>query len=274
VQRIFWNHRGGHDSGGFLYTPFLVRTILRYDPVFLANSTAGAEFLTKTFSLPPTAVRVVRNAFISEFDGTEAIDTSHQSRRSIGDGLLRLVHVANFFPEKDGETLLRGMAILKRRHVAFHLCIAGSFPDPTYRVALQELAADLDIADNVTFSGTLNRQELADLLCRSDVGILSSRTEGMPNSVMEYMYWSLPVVATDIPGVRGVVGEENSNWLFPVGDATGLADILASLASTKTLRRTIGSANRQLLVANFSPERIMPQWLRLLHMDQDRNVVP
>lgn len=44
------------------------------------------------------------------------------------------------------------------------------------------------------------------------------RSEGCPNSVIEYMQFGLPVVGTNIPGIRDLVGDVGVRYLFPVGD--------------------------------------------------------
>ena len=86
----------------------------------------------------------------------------------------------------------------------------------------------------------------------------------MPNSVMEYMHHELPVVATDISGVRDVVGNDNVPWLFPVGDATTLQRLITRLAEDRSLREELGHRNRQRVMSEFNLSRIMPQWTRLL----------
>jgi glycosyltransferase involved in cell wall biosynthesis len=86
----------------------------------------------------------------------------------------------------------------------------------------------------------------------------------MPNSVMEYMYRGLPVVATDIPGVREVVGSDNARWLFPVGDAASLQALVTRLARDRDLRRALGAANRRRIISEFDVGKIMRQWTALL----------
>ena len=86
----------------------------------------------------------------------------------------------------------------------------------------------------------------------------------MPNSVMEYMYWRLPVVATDIPGIREIVGEANGDWLFPVGDFVRLASSIEKLGRDPQLRARLGAANRERIIEAFGAEKILPQWKRLI----------
>lgn len=260
ARRVLWNHRGGFDDAGMTYTPLLVEQILRARPVFVANSTAGARFLQQVFSLQAGAVHVVRNAYApEEGEDGRGLDP-HQPERPV----TNLLHLANFFPEKDVETLLEGVRLLKSGGVQCLLHLAGSFPEGKYRNAIEEKVTALDIHDCVRLYGSVDREKVQLLLREADIGLLSSRSEGMPNSVMEYMYRGLPVVATDIPGVREVVGDDNAEWLFPIGDASVLQELVTRLARDGALRMKLGIANRQRIVDEFNVGRIMRQWTRLL----------
>ena len=260
ASKVVWNHRGGFDRGGIDFSPFIVKALVSQRPTFVANSTTGAEFIRQTFGLTAGRVQVIRNAFIPESDDNRDLLANHVPAT----GPLRLLHLANFFPEKDGETLLRAMGLLKSTGIQCHLHLVGHFPDSKYKVLLEEATMALQIQDHVTFHGALDRDQVHRLLKDSDIGLLSSRSEGMPNSVMEYMYWRLPVVATDIPGIREIVGEDNGDWLFPVGDFVHLASSIERLGRDSQLRVRLGAANRQRIVEEFGAEKILPQWKQLV----------
>lgn len=260
ARKVLWNHRGGFDDAGMSYTPFLVEQILRQSPAFVANSTAGAHFLQHVFSLDADQVRIIHNAYVPE----EGEDVRGPAAGRPAGTPVNLLHLANFFPEKDVGTLLEAVRLLKRGGVPCQLHLAGSFPGAKQRKDAEGMVAAMDIADCVRFHGGVDRERVHRLLAEADIGLLSSRSEGMPNSVMEYMHRGIPVVATDIPGVREVVGDDNIRWLFPVGDAPALRDLVAALARDGALRQELGSANRRRIIEAFNVDRIMRQWTRLL----------
>jgi len=260
ARAVVWNHRGGFDPGGIDFSPFIVKALVSQHPTFVANSNAGAEFIRRTFGLAAGEVQVIRNAFIPERDD----DGDSPATNARPAQPLRLVQLANFFDEKDGETLLRAVHLLNSTGVQCQLHLAGHFPDPNYKLLLERTTLELRIQDHVTFHGALDRDQVHRLLKDADIGLLSSRSEGMPNSIMEYMYWRLPVVATDIPGIREIVGEENGDWLFPVGDFVRLAHSIERLARDSQLRSSLGAANRQRIVEEFGADKILPQWQRLI----------
>jgi glycosyltransferase involved in cell wall biosynthesis len=85
-----------------------------------------------------------------------------------------------------------------------------------------------------------------------------------PRAVAEPMGVGLPVVGTDVPGIRAVGGEPGQPVLAPVGDATALADAVVRLALDPTLRATVGRANAELIGVRQSPEATGHAYARLL----------
>ena len=260
ASKTVWNHRGGFDNAGIQYSSFLIAQISAARPVFVANSSGGAEFLRHTFALAQDQVRVIRNAFVAERpDCSPAAETSRDTRSAI-----RLIHVANHYPEKDIATLLEATRFLMNKGVKFRLDVVGDFLRSSDREEVEAAIARLGLEGLVSLHHGIDRARADAMIARADIGLLSSRSEGMPNSVMECMYHRLPIVATDIPGVREVVGDANSTWLFRVGDAEGLARRIVALARAPDLRARIGEANRTRIVTRFSEEAVMPAWLDLL----------
>ncbi len=260
ARKVLWNHRGGFYYEGLSYTPFLVNEILQRQPAFVANSTAGGEFLRHVFSLQADQVRVIRNAYATEA-GESARPFAAEEKREP----LNLLHLANLWPYKDLETVLEAVRQLKAGGVRCMLHVAGRFMDRGHRKAILRMVRALKIEDCVRFHGASDRPAVRRLLAAADIGLLSSRSEGMSNSVMEYMHAGLPVVATDIPGVSEVVGHDNRAWLFAVGDASGLRDRVARLAADRPLRRALGEANRRRIGEEFGVDKIMRQWSALLN---------
>lgn len=260
AKKIIWNHRGGNDSAGFNYSYFLKKKILKAKPIFIANSQDGAKFLRLTFGLSANQVNVIRNAYVPEI----IENTSFKSFKNV-ERRTELLQIANFFPQKDINTVLEGMAILKIRGLELHLHLVGFFLSNADEEKFHKKVNDLGIKEMVTYHGALSRSKVFYLLSKVQVGILSSRSEGMPNSVMEYMFWYLPVVASDIPGIREVLGDEQTNLLFKVGDVHGFVDRIQFVASNPVLSEDIGVRNHHRIVNEFSIENILPVWLDVIN---------
>jgi glycosyltransferase involved in cell wall biosynthesis len=120
---------------------------------------------------------------------------------------------------------------------------------------LTALARDLGIDERVRFAGDVD--DVAGLLGASDVSVLSSPAEGCPNAVLESMAAGLPVVGTDVPGVRDALGEEQDDLLAPVGDPDRLGAALFRLCTDASLRRAVGERNAERQRAAFARERML-----------------
>lgn len=258
ARLCLWNHRGGYDDAGVRQNDFVRRLVRRQRPQFVANSRAGARYLTDTYHLAANSVPVIPNAC--------TVPIRPRSAQGHGDSQtgLTLLHVANLFPEKDYATLLRGLRLLADRGVTCHLHFCGAFVDADQQRRFTDMVGELAIGDRVVFHGARPRHEALALMASADIGLLSSTSEGQPNAVMEYMASGLPVIATRIPGIAEVVGPENDPWLFSVGDASAFAQLVEQLAGQPEERERLGKQNQQRIRDHFSAERVLPQWRSLI----------
>ena len=260
ADKCYWNHRGGYDDAGVLHNTFLANQVLKHGPQFLANSRAGARFLQDKFGLSSAQITVIPNAYVTDGEGSKSGSVPKDSRSTE----LSLIQVANFFPEKDYDTLLGALQMLNEQGTLCRLHFCGGFLSDSNRSKFFARVRELGIQHLVVHHGTMTRRDVFRLLLDSDIGLLSSKSEGQPNSVMEYMYIGLPVIATKIPGIQEIVGEENEKWLFQVGDAKGLAGLIRSLKENPALRAELGQRNRQRIIEHFGPEQVLPRWAELV----------
>lgn len=121
--------------------------------------------------------------------------------------------VSRFSGAKDHATLIRALHHLPDEYFAVFVGVG-----PTLREC-RRLAADEGVAPRCLFLGA--RSDIPDLMKVADVGVQSSRHEGFALTVVEMMAAGLPVVATDLPGLRNTVGD--AGLLFSCGDAVDLA---------------------------------------------------
>jgi glycosyltransferase involved in cell wall biosynthesis len=129
--------------------------------------------------------------------------------------------------------------------------VVGEGPD---RDAVAQAIHDRGLADRVELTGT--REDVAQILARADVFVLSSRSEGMPMSALEAMAAGLPVVATAVGGVPELVVDGETGFLVPPGDAPALSRALDRILGDPDLRRRLGEAGRQRAGGMFA----LPEW--------------
>ena len=159
-----------------------------------------------------------------------------------------VIMVARFVPQKDPQLLLEALSGITS---PYHLLLVGDGPG---RPQIEAQARALGL-DNIEFLGT--RDDVPDLLARSHVFVLPTKWEGFPISILEAMRAGLPVVASDVGGVREAVGEGETGFLVPRGDAAGLRARLELLLENPDLRVRLGAEGRRRYEVRFGLGRML-----------------
>jgi glycosyltransferase involved in cell wall biosynthesis len=113
----------------------------------------------------------------------------------------------------------------------------------------------------VTLLGRTPEAQTRSLLARCDVFMLSSRWEGMPNSLLEAMAFRRPVVVTDVGGCREVVTDGVSGFLVPARHARALAARVCELLANAPRATAMGQAARRRIEEAFTVQSSTRQWL-------------
>ena len=96
------------------------------------------------------------------------------------------------------------------------------------------------------------REDVFEILRVSDVLLLTSAHEGMPNVIVEAMVAGVPVVATRVGGVPDLIHDGVHGFLHDVGDITGMARSLERLLTNPVLRQQMGNAGRKRILSEFT----------------------
>lgn len=159
----------------------------------------------------------------------------------------RAIMVARFAAPKDHATVIRALPQVPGLRLDF----VGDGPD---EAAARRLAAELGVADRVTFLG--RRTDVPELLARSQIFILSSHSEAFPISTLEAMRAGLPVLVANVGGAGEAVRHGETGYLFERADHAALAGRLRALAADPALRAAMGAAGRRLFEEEFTFERM------------------
>jgi glycosyltransferase involved in cell wall biosynthesis len=159
-------------------------------------------------------------------------------------------------PQKDFETLLRAVSLLRPERPDLRLTISGEGPE---RPRLEGLAEALGLKGIVRFPGFV-RNPFA-VMARARVFVLSSRYEGFGNVVAEALACGTEVVSTDCPyGPREILDGGRLGWLVPVGDPRGMANAIREALCRKRNDRTL----TQTWLRRFSLSEVGTTYLRLI----------
>lgn len=234
---------------------------------FISNSTGGKEFLVRSYGLAPQEVHVIYNGICA---GTPKLSREKwRAQLEAAAESLVVTMIANLSPYKDHPTLIRAWKeVVERGEFASPplLVLGGRFDGE--EKGLAQLAESLGIADLVRLPGKID--DVPGLLAASDLFAYSSKSEGIPNAVLEAMAAGIPVAGTDIPGIREAVGPEGAGYLVRVGESAELAEKILALAKDRELRASLGRSLKARIEEKFTLESMCRESARLIcrHLEQ------
>lgn len=223
---------------GYWYTSselVILKTLRRMTTSYIVNSNVIKRFLSEVEKIPSEKIEVIYNGVETSVFSSKSEDIKLSCRRALGipDACLAVAIVANLRPVKAIDLFLRASAIVASRHSDASFLIAGEGPE---REHLSSLASELGIEDRVVFIG--KRDDISTILSICSVGVLSSRSEGLSNAIIEYMAMGLPVVCTDVGGNPELVEDGRNGFLVPVSDHVAMGKaILRILGSPELMKK-------------------------------------
>ncbi len=211
----------------------------------LVNSEAIASRLGSSRAAKKNRITVVPN-------GVDGIRFRPAARPGGGGSSVTIGTLANLRPEKGLRQLLAAAAHVTRTapHARFVIWGDGALRG--------ELAAALQtdgLTDAVELRGTTHDPDAA--LRECDIFVLPSLSEASSNVVLEAMATGLPVVATRVGGLAGLVDDHRTGILVPSGDALALAQAILALLEAPALAAQLGARGRARALAEFTTARMI-----------------
>ncbi|MGH9805391.1 MAG: glycosyltransferase family 4 protein [Candidatus Acidiferrales bacterium] len=170
----------------------------------------------------------------------------------LSEGELVLGTVGMFYPDKGQESLLRMLAVLRRKFPACRVLLAGEGPE---RPRLERLARELEIAPAVCFTGFV--EDVAAVYAALDVFLFPAVDEGLGTALLAAMAHGLPVVALRETAASEVVDHERSGLLVADCKPETLVDAVRSLLADAQAARRLGEGARARIAERFSAEQMV-----------------
>ncbi len=226
--------------------------------VVLANSEASRHDYMTWAKIPSNKIVTVYSGVDTQEIRPLAIERIREIRSRLGLGDQPMVGlVGRLTPEKDHETFLQALCHVRESVPAVQaVLVGGGNEEPRLRAVVKELG----LADCVRFLGA--RKDALAIIGSLDVLALTSRTEGLPNVLLEAQAMEVPVVTTDVGGASEVVRNGETGYVVPRGDSLQVAERLMQLLLDKALRRYMGAAGRAYVIARFGADRMAATVLR------------
>ena len=214
---------------------------------------------------PADRVHVVLNAVTSNASQRDLMRAQLREELGIDSETLVISAAGILSKRKNFELLLETFARLGAQDAI--IVIVGDGP---HRQALETKTSELGIESGVRFLGA--RAHAAEVIGGSDLFVLSSKNEGMANVMLEAMAAGVPVIASDISGVRTAIGRSDgrgpAGWIFPPDDVSSLAnttsELLLLLRSNPERVRAVTDEALWRIDNWFSQDRMIEQSERIL----------
>jgi glycosyltransferase involved in cell wall biosynthesis len=176
-------------------------------------------------------------------------------------GSATIVQTANFLVAKDHETAMRAAARVREQVNDLQWFCLGRIDQPhsEYFQAVERLMDELNLHETVRLTGVV--RNVSDYLAQAHLGVLSSRTEAFPISVLEYMAAGLPVVVTAVGQLPRLVGD--AGLVVPPGNPDALADGIVSLLRDPCRAAEMGQRGRQSVIDQYSVDAMTREIERL-----------
>lgn len=176
--------------------------------------------------------------------------------------------VANFGVKKNHENLLRAFALFLKVQPAATLVLVGQ---PFDRLPLlQQLAGQLGIAGAIRFAGA--RDDVPRFLRAFDLFVMASDYEGLPIALLEAMALNVPVVATAVGGIPGVIRDGVDGCLVPAKNPQQLAAKMLQMAADRPQAAVMAERAGRRVREGYDISRMVQQveslYLEVLGVDQ------
>lgn len=204
------------------------------DTAYVFVSNADLRVGVTRLKLPPSRCQVIHNGV-----------PDHGLRAQVNSSST-VIMAARVCHAKDHNLLLKAF---QDCHSQFRLLLVGEGTDsPNFRERMKLYAPNRYAqVDCLGLSDEVPR-----LLAQSGIFVLCSRYEGLPLSIIEAMCAGLPIVATDVGGVRELVEDGVNGLLASAGDSETISKCLDRLQGDVALRVRMGQASRARYEAKFS----------------------
>jgi glycosyltransferase involved in cell wall biosynthesis len=220
---------------------------LHLPPIIAANSQGAIRYAVGQ-GVPASRLYFLPNVVDTErFKPSGALSEQPLTLVAVG----RLVKV---------KRLDRFISILARLRTDFHLNVRGLIVGPgcqneDLRAELENQARNLGLfPDFLQFLGGVS--DVRSVYQQAGVCVLTSDFEGTPNVLLEAMASGLPVVATNVGGVPGIVQSGQTGFLCEPDDLDGLVAALVKLVKNSELRMQMGRRARAFVEQNHSLQRL------------------
>jgi glycosyltransferase involved in cell wall biosynthesis len=223
--------------------------LLPHVDYWFAASEEIRDYLMGRLGVPSTHCEVLTNGIETASD-----EDNHRIPGGPDPDTFTIIQVARVTPQKSQLTAVAIAERLQAKVASFRWLIVGR-NDSAYARQCHAEAKRAGLAELVQFLGEC--ADVRPLVRSAHVGVLTSRFEGMPLALLEYMAAGLAVVVTDVGDAGATVRASGGGRAVPIGDIEGFAAALAEYAGDPGAVASAGRRNRALVSQAYGVEAMV-----------------
>lgn len=173
----------------------------------------------------------------------------------------RIVHVAAFRPQKDHINLLNGFLQTQDQYPDWSLHLIGDSNDDKYKNEIARFVNENNLKNKVFRYGVCS--DIKYILSQASIGILASKSEGLPISLLEYGLAKLPVIVTNVGECHNVVKHNSTGLVVQKGDSEKLSKSILNLISSEKKRNQFGVELYSEIKKNYAKESYINKLIKI-----------
>ena len=179
----------------------------------------------------------------------------------------RIICLANFRPQKDLFNLIKAFENINKKYADWSLHIVGQqFSDAHTELVLDTISNSPAATQIYTYGSC---SDVKHILSQATIGVLSSRSEGLPLALLEYGLAELGVVVTNVGDCNKVIENNDQGLLVPPSDSKLLSEAIKKMITDSTYRISCGKSLCDKVQNDFNSEDAMSQLLKIYNLKQD-----
>ncbi|MGV6844756.1 MAG: glycosyltransferase [Lutibacter sp.] len=175
----------------------------------------------------------------------------------------RIIHLANFRPQKDHLNMLKAFKIVIKKHPDWSLHLIGLDLKDSYSNQIHHFIEKNDLQHSIFTYGVVN--DIQNILNQASIGVLSSISEGLPVSLIEYGMAKLPIVVTNVGDCNKIISHKENGFLCPKNNPEKLSYYLQRIIENNDLKKEFGLNLHKTIENNFSKEFYLKNLISIYH---------
>ena len=227
---------------------FILKILNRYVNSYWVNSEAVKKCISAQENINRERIKVIYNGFdlkaFSQINEENNFENIKQSKI--------VTNVSNLRQVKGLEVFIKSAKIVLSEFKDVHFVVVG---EGDQRLKLENMIREFGIENYVSLIG--KRTDIPSILKHSNVGVLSSHSEGFSNAIIEYMVSGLPVVCTDVGGACEIIANGENGYLVPANDSELMAKSILKLVQNDELSDKFGNESYRISHETFKCETMI-----------------